>query len=80
MKRCYKKRLISYLTKLTRIIEDYNIKNSLLQSEIVSNADFWDELVDLKMVRNPKTNKVEKLVEMTEEVKKIISLMDLENQ
>ncbi|MEK4427166.1 M56 family metallopeptidase [Solibacillus sp. FSL K6-1523] len=50
------------------------------RSEIVSDPDFWGEPVDLKTVRNPKTNKVEKLVEMTEEeAKEIISLLDLEN-
>lgn len=51
------------------------------RSEIASDPDYWGEPVDLKTVRNPKTNKVEKLVEMTEEeTKEVISLMDLENQ
>lgn len=51
------------------------------RSEIASDPDYWGEPVDLKTVRNPETNEVEKLVEMTEEeAKEVISLMDLENQ
>lgn len=50
------------------------------RSEIASDPDYWGEPVNLKTVRNPETNKVEKLVEMTEEeAKEVISLMDLEN-